>query len=95
MILSQGERCVVYLCDADVPFFRTSLSPISSRAWYQEKVIFLEPVVKDMSKEEILLNLVIIQSNFCVLEYAFDRLFQESGITWGQKFCGGKNFVAG
>ena len=79
-----GWRCcpdclkfLVYLCDGDVPFFRVSFLPILPRARYQKKAIFLKPVVKNMSKEKKG-NRVVFQSNFCVLEYAFDLLFPES-----------------
>ena len=35
---------------------------------------------QNMSKEEILLEKVIIQSNFCVFEYTVHRFFPEQGI---------------
>ena len=35
---------------------------------------------ENMSKREILFNWIIIQSNFCVLEYTFHQFFLESGI---------------
>ena len=66
-----GGGHLVYLCDGDVPFFRVSFSPNFSRSGYQKKAVFLEPVVKTYQKE-IFLNRVVIQSNFHVLEYAFD-----------------------
>ena len=41
-----GGRYLVYFSDGDVPFFRVSFSPIFSRMAYQNRAVFLAPVVK-------------------------------------------------
>ena len=40
--VSGGGGYLVYLSNGDVPFFRVSFSPISSRTGYQKKANFLE-----------------------------------------------------
>ena len=58
---ARGGGYLVYLSYGDVPFFRVSFSPIFSRTGYQKKANFLSGAgCQNMSKEEILLQWVII-----------------------------------
>ena len=58
--LPGGGGYLVYLSDGDVPFFRVSFSPIFSRTGYQKKANFSGAGCQNMSKEEILLQQIII-----------------------------------
>ena len=50
IVQSPGRGYLVYLSSGDVPFFRVSFSPIFARMGYQNKIIFLQPVVKICQK---------------------------------------------
>ena len=61
---------------------------------YRFRLFFLEQGIKgkfsgagcqNRSKEEILLQWVIIYSNFCVFEYTFYQFFLEQGYHWKAK----------
>ena len=52
----RGGGYLVYLSYGDVPFFRVSFSPISSRTGYQKKANFLEQVVKTCQKRKFCYN---------------------------------------
>ena len=66
------------MSDGEVPFFMVSLSlfhcSCTSGAGYQK-----------LSKEDILLERVVGQSNFCILEYTVHQFFLESAIVWSEK----------
>ena len=62
----RGGGYLVYLSNGDVLFLRVSFSP---------KGKFSGAGCQDMSKEEILLQRFIIQSNFCIFEYTLHRFF--------------------
>ena len=66
---------LVYLSDGDVPFFRVSFSPMSSRIGYQKKANFLEQVVKTCQKRKFCYNGLLFSQICVILSILFTDFF--------------------
>ena len=70
-----GGGYLLYLSDGDVPFFRVSFLPISSRTGYQRKANFLEQVVKTCQKRKFCYNGLLFSQIFVFFGILFTDFF--------------------